>query len=60
MSIPLENLNFLQYVTVCVECPTTAVPKGKLLTTVPNLKWTVKCLLVYVDWFTVICYTLQE
>jgi hypothetical protein len=29
MSIPLENLNSLQYVTVYVESPNIAVPKGK-------------------------------
>ena len=43
MSIPLENLNYLQHVTVYVECPNIAVPKGKGLTTAPNLKWTAKC-----------------
>jgi hypothetical protein len=60
MSIPSENFNYVQYVTVYVECPNIAVPKGKWLTTAPNLKWTAKCWLVYMDWFTVTCDTQQE
>lgn len=37
MSTSLEDLNFLKYVTVCVEFPKIAVPKGKWLTIFPNL-----------------------